>query len=479
MRSPRRLPLLCAALVAATALLLLGAGGAGAASRPLLTGLGGIGQSSAGSLAEVRDTGAQMLRIAVPWNDVAPKQKPASWNPEDPGDPSYNFDFLDQEVREAYAAGLTPYLLIEGPPRWAQRCKSPPNLQIVETCDPDPVALAQFATAAARRYNGSFHGLPAVRYWQGLNEPNLTLFFYPQFTNSLTPLAANLYRTLINSFYTAVKGVSNENVVIAAGLGPIAVRGATVGPMQFTRELLCMKGNAHPKPVSGCAGGVHFDAFDIHPYTTGGPTHRGGPDDVELGDLPKLARLLRAADRAGHIKGSGGRTQLWVGEFSWDSKPPDPHGLPMKIETRWISEALHDSWLAGVSHFVWYGLHDEPLGKDPGQSLQSGLYFNGGRPKLALQGFKFPLVAYPGGKLAFWGRTPTATAGKVELQAKDGGGWRHLANAHANRFGIFQGKVGTSFGRDQKGSVRAVFGGQKSAPFAMKPVPDFHIKPFG
>lgn len=479
MHRQRRLPLLCAALAAAVALLLLGAAGAGAASRPLLTGFGGIGQSNEANLAEVGGAGAKMLRIAVPWNDVAPKQKPASWNPEDPADPNYNFDFLDQEVREAIAAGLTPYLLIEGPPRWAQRCKSPPGLQIVETCDPDPEALAQFATAAARRYSGSFHGLPAVRYWQGLNEPNLTLFFFPQFTTSLKPLAAGLYRTLINDFYAAVKGVSGENVVIAAGLGPIAVRGATVGPMQFARELLCMKGSAHPKPVSGCAGGVHFDAFDIHPYTTGGPTHRGGPDDVELGDLPKLARLLRAADRAGHIQGSGGRTELWVGEFSWDSKPPDPHGLPMAIETRWISEALHNSWLAGVSHFIWYGLHDEPLGNDPSESLQSGLYFLSGKAKPALQGFKFPFVAYPGGKLSFWGRTPTGTAGKVELQAKDGGGWRHLANARANRFGIFQGKVGTKFGRDEKGSVRAVFAGQKSAPFAMKPVPDFHIKPFG
>ena len=115
--------------------------------------------------------------------------------------------------------------------------------------------------------------------------------FSSQFSADGKPLSAKLYRSLINGFYDAVKAVSPENQVAMGGLGPIATKGWTIGPMQFTRELLCMKGSKHPKPIKGsCEGGVHFDIFDIHPYTTGGPTHKGGPNDVELGDMKKLSR---------------------------------------------------------------------------------------------------------------------------------------------------------------------------------------------
>ena len=82
-----------------------------------------------------------------------------------------------------------------------------------------------------------------------------------------------LYRQILNSFYAAVHGVSAANQVIGGGLGPIEVKPYTIGPMAFARQLLCMTGgNARPRPdSSSCDGGVHFDLFDIHPYTTEQP----------------------------------------------------------------------------------------------------------------------------------------------------------------------------------------------------------------
>ena len=68
-------------------------------------------------------------------------------------------------------------------------------------CDPDPAALAAFATAAAQRYSGKFLNLPRVQYWQGLNEPNLSLFFFPQYDTAGHALSPGLYRALIDSFY--------------------------------------------------------------------------------------------------------------------------------------------------------------------------------------------------------------------------------------------------------------------------------------
>ena len=50
-------------------------------------------------------------------------------------------------------------------PAWAEGPRRPSNAPR-GTWRPDPVALGQFAEAAARRY-------PQIRHWQVWNEPNL------------------------------------------------------------------------------------------------------------------------------------------------------------------------------------------------------------------------------------------------------------------------------------------------------------------
>jgi len=480
-----------AALIGAVLALLAVHGGparpATASARPLITGISGIGDYDPVIFEHARATGAQLVRLGLYWDAVAPRQQPASWEPENPADPHYDWDYIDQGVTEAVRTGLNPVLLVDGAPGWAQRC-SPPSIQAGGgLCNPDPAALAAFAKAAATRYNGRFGNLPRVQYWQGLNEPNLSLFFFPQYEGNKA-VSPTLYRALINSFYAAVKAVDPSNLVIAAGLGPIAVPKYTVGPMRFTRELLCMRGHERPRPTAGdCDGGVHFDIFDIHPYTSGGPTHEGGVNDLQLGDLGKLGPLIRAADRAGRIEGQFKHTQLWCTEFSWDSNPPDPGGLPMKILNRWTAEALYRSWRAGISRFFWYSLRDDPSQPQRpfSETLQSGLYFRGptpaqDQPKEVLSAFRFPFVAYPEEKgLSFWGRTPSSAAGRVAIQLWQGGRWRTALRARADGAGIFQGLIPGRYGRSQHGQARALYLGEATVPFSMKPVPDFRQPPFG
>lgn len=458
-----------------------------ATARPLVTGISGIGDYQADIFGEARSSGAAMVRLALYWEDVAPKQKPANWQPSDPADPHYNWSYIDTGVRDAVATGLTPVLLIDGAPAWAQRCKSPPGLQASELCDPDPAALEAFAKAAASRYSGRFGGLPRVQYWQGLNEPNLTLFFFPQFESD-HPVSPYLYRRLINAFYAGIKSIDPSNLVLAAGLGPIAVKGWTVGPMRFARLLLCMHGVKEPRPTKGdCEGGVHFDIFDIHPYTTGGPTHTGAVNDLELGDLGKIAALLKAADAAGRIKGSLARTELWNTEFSWDSNPPDPGGLAMKTLSRWTAEALYGAWRVGMTRFFWYSIRDDP--PEPhrpfSETLQAGLFFRGAtvaqdQPKEVFYAFKFPFVAYPEKRgLSVWGRTPTSSSGKVSIQVWKAGKWRTAGTVQTNKIGVFEGVLRTSYGRGKYGQARAVFEGNDSLPFSMRPIADFRQSPFG
>ena len=487
-RTHLRASLLLAALTA-TLLLLPALNAPRAEARPLETGISGIGNFAPLAFDRTRQAGATFVRLQVPWSVVAPKTPPANFNPADPADPAYDWAYIDTGVRQAVAAGLNPVLLIDGAPQWAQRCVSPPNLQYGNLCDPDPAALAQFATAAARRYSGSFGTLPRVQYWQGLNEPNLTVFFFPQYDTNGKALSPHLYRDLINAFYGAIKAVNPANLVIAAGLGPNELKKWNIGPMKFTRELLCMKGTNKPKPIKGaCPGGVSFDIFDIHPYTTGWPNHKGRINDVQLGDLGKLQTLLKAADRAGRINGAFNRTPLWITEFGWDSNPPDPGGLPMKILTQWTAEAMHVSWSAGVSRFFWYTLRDEPFepGVPPSLTVQSGLYVRGGdlaadQPKPVLNTFHFPFTAYvvKGQGLEVWGRTPNSGSGPVQIQVFKGGRWQKIKTLGASAQGIFRGTVKTGFGKNKKGAARAFFAGHASTPFPMKRVGDFRQPPFG
>lgn len=467
-----------AALCAATAT---------AGPRPLNTGISYVDANDAAAMEHIRATGSNIAQTPLRWAVVAPEQQPASWNPSDPNDPNYDWSFTDAWVRNAVAAGLTPVLQVRSAPRWADRC-APIQTSYDAICNPDPAALAAFTTAAVRRYSGSFPNLPRVGYWQALNEPNLSLFFQPQYEGGKL-VSPTIYRKLLNTFYAAVKAIDPSAQVIAGGLGPIAVPRFTVGPMKFTRDLLCMSGGKKPKPTAGdCEGGAHFDIFDIHPYTSGSPAHEGGPNDVEMGDLAKLQNLLHAADRAGRIVNtSSGQTPLWITEFAYDSKPPDPGGLAMKIESQWIPEALHEAWLNGVTNFFWYSLFDaEPQPQRPfSETLQSGLYFwapsvAAQQPKAVLYAYRFPFLAIRDGDgLKFWGRTPNYLGGKIVLEAFRGGKWRKLGTARANSVGIFRGKLKTTYGKTKKGAVRARFGGEASVGFPMRRAGDFPQPPFG
>lgn len=453
--------------------------------RPLETGISYVYGNEPAEFAHVVATGAKFVLVPMNWSEVAPATEPSSWDPENPADPNYDWSFFDTWVKNALAAGLTPVLQVRGAPPWGQDCGP---YRHDSPCEPNPTKLAQFAKAAATRYSGRFQGLPRVRYWQGLDEPNYSFYFKPQFVNK-KPVSPGLYRKLINGFYAAVKSVEPSDVVLMAGLGPIGVPGQTVAPLRFARELLCMTGGPeHPRKGKGsCEGGVHFDVFDIHPYTSGGPTHEGGGDNVELGDIPRLQKLLRAADKAGRIKSNlHHRTPLWIVEMSWDTKPPDPNGISFKLESQWIAEALYRTWKEGVEHFFWFSIVDFARdGIPPDENVESGFYFwnpdvAAQQPKPTINAFRFPFVALRQGKgLMVWGRTPAGEGGKVRIEAQRGGGWKTLRTLRASTQGMFSAVLGTSYGADKKGSVRASSGGERSVPFPMNPVGDHQVNPFG
>jgi len=404
-----------------------------------------------------------------------PSVQPQSWDPTNPADPNYDWTALDQKVQAVVAQGLTPYLDTLWAPDWAQA--SPANGEASNR--PNPAEFGDFAEALARHFSGQYPGVPRVRYYEAWNEPNLSLYLVPQLVHK-RPVSPGVYRALLNAFAAAVHGVDPTNVVIAGGLAPFRDITQSVlkqrkdwGPLSFMRNLLCLSKTLHRT----CKTRVSFDVWSMHPYTSGGPTHHAVlPNDVSLGDLHKVTRVLRAARAHHEIRAPRG-VGFWVTEFSWDSKPPDPQAVPVSYLERWVPEALYTMWKAGVSVVTWFMLVDEPISTS---YYQSGLYFQRagatGKIKPFAAGFRFPFVAYPrNGRIFVWGRTPTSRTGRVAIRQKVTGRWRRVGTLRANRFGIFTGTVP----RLSSGRLQAKLGNQRSLTFSLTPIPDKFFNPFG
>lgn len=433
----------------------------------------------------INQAGAKLTRVTIFWSRVAPQEQPAGWDRTDPNDPNYNWTSPDHQIMEAAAAGLRTMIQIHSAPAWAERCQSPGEPGI---CNPDPVEFQRFTRAVVERYSGNVSGLPKVRFWEPWNEPNLHIFFEPQRMGSKRP-SPGLYRTLLNRFAAVVKNHDASNVVVAGGLAPLGGTAST-HPLTFMRRLLCMKGRAKPKPNPRCRATSRFDIWATNPYTTGGPTHSAiHRDDVQLGDLPEVTKLIRAAKRADRIRSDRKNIGLWVTEFSWDSAPPDPGGLKMPVLKRWMAEAMFRSWKAGFDTFFWLSIRDwdRSSGLPYSETYESGLWFRGetieqDTRKGTLRVFRAPFVAIRRGRgMVVWGRTVNSKPGRVAIKfgPRTNRVERRIKTVHANRFGVFKTFFRTNSGRNKRGFVTATSRGFTSTPYPLRPQRDFYHPPFG
>lgn len=426
---------------------------------------------TATAFAHTRAAGTSFVRLGFGWKYSGPgedsRTKPKGFNPADPNDPQWDWPLIDKQVRAAVANGLEPIATLYAPPPWGHlRVRGVPGLG-----RPDPRGIALFARAAARRYSGAVRGIPRVRYWEAWNEPNHVG------AAGLKKGAGTWYRSVVNRVAAAVDSVHPDNIVIGGSTAPFETQGS-VAPLQFMRELLCVKGGERPRAT--CSKKARFDIWAHHPYTSGAPTREaGGGDDVSIGDLPQMHRLLQTAIRAGHVI-TKQRVPFWVTEFGWDTNPPDPGGVPIALQTRWTAEAMYRMWASGVSMVTWFRLRDDPLRRS---FYQSGLYYRGpsiarDRAKPTLYAFRFPFVAFQqDGRVFVWGRTPAGKPGRVAIEQLVSGGWRSLGRLRSDRYGIFSRIYATS----REGKLRARFleNGERSVPFSLEVPPDKYYPPFG
>jgi len=446
------------------------------AAQPLRTGIldWDFGVPADRTSLRTRTTGASLARVVLYWSSVAPSQP---GDPEDPEDPVYQWQGVDRQVASVTRAGLDPVLSVSGSPRWARGA----TVGLPGTW-PSPARFAEFARAAARRYNGSFvpsgesKPLPRVQYWQAWNEPNAGRELTPQRVGRRA-VSPPHYRRMLNSFSDAVHAARKDNLVIAGTLAPFGHDSKDIqvlAPMTFMTELLCV--SARPPHQKTCSQRSRFDIWAHNPYTNGGPTTRAhSPSDASIGDLPEMRAVLLAARKRGSIV-SVRQPAFWVTEFSWDTNPPDPKGVPSDLHARWVAEALYRMWESGVSAVIWFRLRDDPLSRSP---YQSGFFRRNWQPKSSLRAFRFPFVAFRTDRgVSVWGRTPFGKPGEVVVEARARSGWSSVARIRSDRNGIFsrllQVPASTALLK-----ARLVSPGEFSMPFALAVPPNRPATPFG
>ena len=407
---------------------------------PELTG-GNAAGSAAYWDAKAHTVGTQMVRLSVGWDQIAPASRPGGFDASDPNSPGYNWASVDQQVEQLTAEGFQVMLTIDGAPRWAEG-SGKPSWAPAGSWEPSASDFGAFATAIARRYDGSTPNpqdpsetLPRVTLWQPWNEPNLDVYLSPQWNRNsrgaFVEAAPAIYRKMLNAFYRSVKAVSAANYVIAAGTAPYGLPpgGARMGPVTFDQYLFCL--NTSDRRV-GCSDPAHFNAIDHHPYGVEGPTwHAINSYDAAVPDIYKLTRVLRIAERD-HTVLPSGRQGVWVTEVSWNTNPPESGGVSVAQAARWLEQTFYILWSQGVSHVCWFQLADAGPG-----NYNSGVYFQDGRAKAGATAFRFPFVTHRrnSATVVAWGRSPQA--GELRIERQTSHGWTVLAQFAVSQSEVF------------------------------------------
>lgn len=388
------------------------------------------GPGSAVWLRRAAAARADVVLINIGW--VAPNTptKPSGFNASDPASPDYSFAAADAAVKQATADGLRVILQFTGAPTWAEGPNIPADAT-PGTWRPNDRDIQDYATALAARYSGHFRDptdlakrLPKVWAFQLWNEPNLPDYLEPQWSggHATSPV---IYRGMLNAFYRGIKSRSPSALVVTAGTGPFGdppPTGPRMSPALFWRTTLCVR-EAGPKLSStDCRDPAHFDVLAHHPYSVGAPdTAALNPDDVSIPDMWKLTKILRTAELGGTALPRE-HHQIWATETGYNTKPPNPKGIPIGEDARWLEQTLALLWSQGVSLVTWNTIVDQVPDPSYYTTSQSGVYFQDGRPKPALAAFRFPLMAWRDkGRVEVWGRAPHS--GRLRIQVHNGNKW--------------------------------------------------------
>lgn len=335
----------------------------------------------AGRVAQLDRLGFDVVRVTLNWSNIEGEPGELRWGR------------ADRLLRVLDSRGLSPVVTLWGTPGWANGGLGP---NIAPTRGED---FERFAYEAASRF-------PFVRHWVIWNEPNKPAW--------LRPASPVTYVTqILNPGYRGIK-TANRGALVAGGVtGP---RGGTGGmsPVDFIRR---MRG-----------AGARLDAYAHHPYPVfpGDTPHRGGCSCKTI-TMATLERLVRVVGEAFP------RARIWLTEYAYQTNPPDPFGVSLADQARFLGEAALRAYRAPkVDMLVHYLYRDEPeLGR-----WQSGLETVDGRAKPARTAAMLPLaqVVRRRGQTTIWGQIrPGDGPRRFVVQRFSGGRWTNVGGVRTTR----------------------------------------------
>lgn len=392
---------------------------------------------------EWQKIGIDVVRLHANWARIAPTQ-PA--NQQDPNDPAYKFEALDNAVDLVTSRGMKVHLTITGPPRsWARTDTSRSSTR----WKPSPKKFADFATATAKRYGSK---VDTYMIW---NEPNVDQWIQPQkvckSNSSCRVGSPGLYRKIVRAAYPAIKSADPGAKVLIGELAPRGkADGSQMKPLAFLRSLGCVDSNYRSIKKGDCKNfkAAKADGFAYHPH----PVKRKpdeenpDPDNAQLGDTKRLTKVLDKLSAHKRLRFTTGKANLYFTEFGYQTNPPDPvDGVSEKKQSRYLQQsdyiAYKNTRIKTLIHYQWF---DAPLVKsasgNPYSEWQSGLFFNDRREKLALQTFRHPFWVQrtKGRKTAeFFGQVRPGGARTVTLQQEVGGSWQNVATINTSGLGFW------------------------------------------
>jgi hypothetical protein len=167
-----------------------------------------------------------------------------------------------------------------------------------------------------------------------------------------------------------------------------------------------------------------LDAYAHNPYPLS-PSETPTSDGCEhcstitMATLPKLIADVRHA--------FGPSTRIWLSEYGYQTKPPDPFlGVPLDKQALYLEEAALRAYQAPrVDMLIQFLVQDEP---DLG-GWQSGLLTAAGVPKPSYAAFQLPLAVERRSRdrVTLWGQIrPGSGRRPYVLEELRGGGWAPL-----------------------------------------------------
>jgi hypothetical protein len=238
------------------------------------------------------------------------------------------------------------------------------------------------------------------------------------------------------------------------------------------RELFCLDAGDRPYRGAtarkhGCAKRPRFAITGVsdHPYTSNAiaspSSFMGHRSDAPIAAISRLVSLLDRAALYGIVPR---RAPLYLTEFGFQTRPPDPFGLSVARQAEYLNESDYMAYMnPRVASVAQYELRDDPHVN----VFNTGLCFKDGRPKPALAAYALPIwVAHIGGaQVRVFGLVRSARGSPVNVaiqhRARGASVFHTVARATTNRWGYLLVRL-----RDLGGRWRLQVGSGAAARFS-------------